>query len=106
MEDLNCLEVKTPEEIFFERESELELARALVQLQQIYRAAILLKHVGELSYAEISQTLDLEPSLVKNRLYQGRLMLGHRLGYSSRRAGSSPDDPAGYYNSQHTVDNS
>lgn len=79
LEGLNRLEGKTPEEIFFQRESELELARALDQLPQIYREVILLKHVGELSYAEISQTLDLEPSLVKNRLYRGRLMLKNLL---------------------------
>ena len=49
--------------------------RAVHRLPQMYREVILLKHVSGLSYAEISAVLDLEISLVKNRLYRGRLML-------------------------------
>ena len=64
-----------PEEVLCSRESELELARALDRLPAIYREVILLKHLGELSYAEIGEALGLEMSLVKNRLYRGRLML-------------------------------
>lgn len=75
IEDFSQAVRNNPETIFFEREKERELALALDQLPQIYREVILLKHVGELSYQEICQTLGLELSLVKNRLYRGRLML-------------------------------
>jgi len=40
---------------------------------------LILKHVNELSYAEISAVLGLNLSLVKNRLYRGRIMLREAL---------------------------
>ena len=64
-----------PEMIVLAREKEHELSTALQQLPKIYREVILLKHVGELSYTEICEALDLELSLVKNRLYRGRIIL-------------------------------
>lgn len=68
-----------PEELYLEKERSGELTRALRDLPLIYREVLLLKHVGELSYAEICDTLDLELTLVKNRLYRGRLMLKETL---------------------------
>lgn len=64
-----------PESRFLQRESERELARALRSLPPIYREVLILKHVNELSYAEISAVLGLNLSLVKNRLFRGRIML-------------------------------
>jgi RNA polymerase sigma-70 factor (ECF subfamily) len=75
MEDYNLTTGSSPEKVYFDRENERELALALDRLPQIYREVILLKHVGELSYAEICETLGLELSLVKNRLYRGRTLL-------------------------------
>ncbi len=68
-----------PEELYLEKEGEKELVEALHGLPLLYREVILLKHVGDLSYAEICEALDLEPSLVKNRLYRGRIMLREAL---------------------------
>ena len=64
-----------PENILLEREQERELMQALQALPEMYRVPLLLKHVSGLSYAEISETLNLNLSLVKNRLYRGRIML-------------------------------
>lgn len=64
-----------PEELFLEKERSTELSRAIAELPLIYREVLLLKHVGEISYAEISATLGIELTLVKNRLYRGRIML-------------------------------
>jgi len=64
-----------PEEIFLEKEGERELMQALHNMPLIYREILLLRHVGELSYTEIGDTLSLELSQVKNRLYRGRIML-------------------------------
>jgi len=64
-----------PEEMYLAREGEEELLQAIGKLPQKYREVLLLKHVGELNYKEVAETLDLELSLVKNRLYRGRLML-------------------------------
>lgn len=75
MEDLVLPELNSPEKAYLERECERELALALDRMPLIYREVILLKHVGELSYREICETLGLEMSLVKNRLYRGRVIL-------------------------------
>ncbi|MBW6463685.1 MAG: sigma-70 family RNA polymerase sigma factor [Firmicutes bacterium] len=74
-EGFSQLTENSPESIYFKKESEKDLALALNSLPQKYREVILLKHIGELSYEEICRTLDLELSLVKNRLYRGRLLL-------------------------------
>ena len=78
-EDLNQTPNPGPEELYLEKERSGELARALRELPLIYREVLLLKHIGELSYAEICDVLDLELTLVKNRLYRGRLMLKETL---------------------------
>lgn len=78
-EDLNAGSDPGPEARYLQKEREKELQQALHQLPIIYREVILLKHVAELSYAEICEALDLELSLVKNRLYRGRMMLRESL---------------------------
>ncbi|HPU02186.1 MAG TPA: sigma-70 family RNA polymerase sigma factor [Bacillota bacterium] len=68
-----------PEQAYLQQETEQELAAALQALPPIYREVLILKHVNELSYAEISAILGLNLSLVKNRLYRGRIMLRQAL---------------------------
>lgn len=68
-----------PEQIYLQREAERELASALQALPPIYREVLILKHVNELSYTEIATVLGLNLSLVKNRLYRGRIMLREAL---------------------------
>jgi RNA polymerase sigma-70 factor, ECF subfamily len=68
-----------PEELYLQKESETEVLQALEKLPLIYREVLLLRHVGELSYGEIAEALKLELSIVKNRLYRGRLMLKESL---------------------------
>ena len=72
-----------PERTCLERESERELMQALRTLPAMYREPLLLKHVSGFSYAEIGKVLNLELSLVKNRLYRGRIML--RQAYQKAR---------------------
>lgn len=64
-----------PEQLYINQERDTELMRAVKNLPDKYREVIMLKHVNELSYSEICEVLGLELSLVKNRLYRGRLML-------------------------------
>ena len=64
-----------PELQYLEKEREQELMQALNQLPEMYRLPLLLKHVSLLSYGEICEVLGWELSLVKNRLYRGRMML-------------------------------
>ncbi len=75
LEGFDNMTVNSPEEILLEKENEKALAAALQKLPEMYREVVLLKHLGGLSYTDICETLDLELSLVKNRLYRGRLML-------------------------------
>ena len=84
IETLNTLPGSNPEQACLVRESEEELRRALKEMPPMYREVLLLKHVGELSYAEIAETLELELSLVKNRLYRGRIMLREKLEREGR----------------------
>lgn len=89
-DDCNRTPKPGPEELYIAREGKEELLRSIYELPEKYREVILLKHVSELSYSEIAETLDLELSLVKNRLYRGRLMLRETL---TKRNG-------GYYSSE------
>ena len=68
-----------PEELYLQKESETEVLQALGKLPLIYREGLLLRHVGELSYGEIAEALKLDLSIVKNRLYRGRMMLKESL---------------------------
>lgn len=68
-----------PEHIYLQCERERELAEALHALPPKYREVLILKHVNELSYAEICEVLGLKLSLVKNRLYRGRIALREAL---------------------------
>ncbi len=79
--DDNYLETSepTPEQVYLEREKEQELYDALNKMPLIYREVLLLKHVSDLSYGEICKVLNINLSLVKNRLYRGRLMLSEML---------------------------
>ena len=54
----------------FERRAILE--RALSKLPPLLRAAIVLRHVEELSYEEIAATLQLPLGTVKIRIHRGR----------------------------------
>ncbi len=68
-----------PEHRYLQRERERELLQALHKLPEIYRDVLILKHVAELNYNEICAALGWELSLVKNRLYRGRMMLREAL---------------------------
>ncbi len=65
----------SPEGRMLENERNRELADALNSLPAMYREPLILKHVNELSYREMCDILGWELSIVKNRLYRGRMML-------------------------------
>jgi RNA polymerase sigma-70 factor (ECF subfamily) len=56
--------------------------RAIQELPEIYRAAILLRDVEELSTDEAAEVLDISPESVKTRLHRARLAVRQKLdGY-------------------------
>lgn len=52
---------------------------AIEDLPFIYKQLIILRHINELSYEEISESVDLPLGTVKNRIFRGREMLKAKL---------------------------
>ena len=57
------------------RELHERVAWALAQLDDEFRAAVVLKDVEDLDYAAIAEVLDVPVGTVKSRIHRGRLML-------------------------------
>jgi RNA polymerase sigma-70 factor (ECF subfamily) len=68
-----------PEAAFDVRAEADTLRRALAELPPRYRAVIELRHYQEMSYAEISEALEIPLSDVKSHLYRARKSLARRL---------------------------
>ena len=57
------------------RQLQSRIEHAIARLPYIYRQLIVLRHLNDLSYDEISETVDLPLGTVKNRIFRGREML-------------------------------
>jgi RNA polymerase sigma-70 factor (ECF subfamily) len=64
-----------PEDEALKAEMKTELDAAIRALPEIYRSAILLRDIEELSTAEVSQILDVSEDVVKTRLHRARLAI-------------------------------
>jgi RNA polymerase sigma-70 factor (ECF subfamily) len=60
--------------------SRLDIDAALADLPEEFRAAVILRDVAGLDYAEIAVALDLAPGTVRSRIARGRSRLAHALG--------------------------
>lgn len=69
----------TPEESYLSRERAARVRDAVRRLPEIYRTPLVLFHQENMTYDEIVDILNLPLSIVKNRLYRGRLMLREEL---------------------------
>jgi len=56
------------------------ISRALEQLPEAFRAAVVLRDVEEFSYDEIARILDVPIGTVMSRIYRGRTLLRQALG--------------------------
>jgi RNA polymerase sigma-70 factor (ECF subfamily) len=56
------------------------LDKALAELHPDFRAAVVLRDVAGLDYAEIAETLGIPPGTVRSRIARGRAALADRLG--------------------------
>lgn len=77
-EELNediVADMKSPEEAFDDDQTSEDVQRALMQLKEDHRAVIVLKHLQDLTYGEISDILRIPEKKVKSRLFTARLML-------------------------------
>ncbi len=53
---------------------------ALAELPEEFRAAVVLRDLADLDYAEISEVLSIPPGTVRSRIARGRAHLANRLG--------------------------
>ena len=77
--------VADPRDAFVERELSGSLQRALNELHEGYRLAVVLYDVLGCSYAEIAEITGSAEGTVKSRLFRGRSELARRLGTSETR---------------------
>jgi RNA polymerase sigma-70 factor (ECF subfamily) len=68
-----------PQGAFFDRIVDDEVLRAVDELPEVFREAVMLSDVEGLSYEEIAKVLDVPVGTVKSRLYRGRRMLQAKL---------------------------
>jgi RNA polymerase sigma-70 factor (ECF subfamily) len=66
---------------------------ALEQLPDDFRAAVVLRDVADLDYAEIAEVLDVPVGTVKSRIARGRGQLADLLGNRSPPAPRPTDEP-------------
>lgn len=59
--------------------AELDLEKALARVPEVFREALILRDIEELSYEEIARALDIPIGTVMSRLYRGRAVLRQAL---------------------------
>jgi RNA polymerase sigma-70 factor, ECF subfamily len=64
-----------PEEIVIQRQLKVEIDEAINLLPEKYKLVLILRHVNELTYEEISVALAIPVNTVKTHLFRGRDML-------------------------------
>jgi RNA polymerase sigma-70 factor, ECF subfamily len=74
-----------PQDAFAREELSRELQQALNQLDEDYRAAVVLYDVLGCSYAEIAELTGVAEGTVKSRLFRGRARLAEILGTTGAR---------------------
>ena len=70
---------RSPEELAISSERERAIMRALADVKQEFRVALVLREIEELSYEEISETLSISIGTVKSRIARGREELRRRV---------------------------
>ena len=64
-----------PEKIYEKTELKKKINEALMELDILYRLPVVLKHLFDYSYKELSYVLDVPEKTVKSRLFTGRQLL-------------------------------
>jgi len=77
-------EASGPEESALRREAVAEVVAAMAELPPAYRAALTLRHMQQLSYQEVADTLDIPLGTVKTHLHRARAALKARLAARRR----------------------
>jgi RNA polymerase sigma-70 factor (ECF subfamily) len=75
----------------------LDVDAALAQLPPDYRAAVVLRDLCDLDYAEIAEALDIPMGTVRSRIARGRAAIAHQLGgdpEEPREPNARPERPS------------
>ena len=79
---------ETPFDFTMNREAEVLLAEGLAAVNPVFRAALVLREVEDMSYEEIAAILDVSMGTVKSRIVRGREALRRYLSQRMDRAAS------------------
>lgn len=83
-----------PDDRLIRQEQHERLAAALAELDDEFRAAVILKDVEDLDYATIAEILEVPVGTVKSRIHRGRTILRHALsGVEGPRTAGGSDPP-------------
>lgn len=74
-----------PEQLAVRREEVAEVVGAMAELPPAYRAALTLRHLQQLSYQEVADTLGLPMGTVKTHLHRARAALKTKLAERARK---------------------
>lgn len=69
--------------------SRIDIDEALAQLPTDFRAAVVLRDLCRLDYAEIAEVLDIPPGTVRSRISRGRSSLAQALDPGNQRSASA-----------------
>lgn len=84
-----------PEERFFDRLLREDLERAVEELPEVYRSALVLVDVQGFPYAEAAEILEVPVGTVRSRLSRARSRLKESLWEHARERGLTPDTDDG-----------
>jgi RNA polymerase sigma-70 factor, ECF subfamily len=79
----------TPFERFAAKETQAAVRRALEQLPEAFRSAVILRDLEGLSYEEVAEVLDISVGTVKSRILRGRRLLKEILEPAVRQAATA-----------------
>lgn len=70
---------RSPFEVALDHETREQIELALTRVKPLFRAAVVLRDIEEMSYEEIASVLDVNLGTVKSRILRGRDALKHEL---------------------------
>jgi RNA polymerase sigma-70 factor (ECF subfamily) len=80
-----------PRDVTSAVDARLDVDAALRTLPVEFRAAVVLRDLADLDYAEIAEVLGIPPGTVRSRIARGRAALAEALGAPPERARGEPD---------------
>lgn len=80
---------RSPFDYVFDREKQALIETALAQINPVFRSAVVLRDISELSYEEIAEVLDVSLGTVKSRILRGREALRRELTGGEERVRKS-----------------